>query len=110
MRMPVYSALLPELVSRPQLPQAMALNGIAMNASRIIGPIIAGALIAGTGSIFGNPLVWIERALVVLVAASPCALAIATPSAVLSGVARAARGGVLVKGGAPLVPALSDYL
>jgi Zn2+/Cd2+-exporting ATPase len=36
------------------------------------------------------------------VAASPCALAIATPSAVLSGVARAARGGVLVKGGAPL--------
>ena len=42
------------------------------------------------------------RAMVVLVAASPCALAIATPSAVLSGVARAARGGVLVKGGAPL--------
>jgi len=42
------------------------------------------------------------RAMAVLVAASPCALAIATPSAVLSGIARAARGGVLVKGGAPL--------
>ena len=42
------------------------------------------------------------RSMAVLVAASPCALAIATPSAVLSGVARAARGGVLVKGGAPL--------
>jgi Cd2+/Zn2+-exporting ATPase len=38
----------------------------------------------------------------VLVAASPCALAIATPSAVLSGVARAARSGVLIKGGRPL--------
>ena len=38
----------------------------------------------------------------VLVAASPCALAIATPAAVLAGVARAARAGVLVKGGAPL--------
>lgn len=42
------------------------------------------------------------RAMAVLVAASPCALAIATPSAVLSGVARAARGGVLVKGGVHL--------
>ena len=42
------------------------------------------------------------RAMAVLVAASPCALAIAIPSAVLSGVARAARGGVLVKGGGPL--------
>ncbi|QRY85776.1 heavy metal translocating P-type ATPase [Tsukamurella tyrosinosolvens] len=41
-------------------------------------------------------------AMAVLVAASPCALALATPSAVLAGVARAARAGVLVKGGAPL--------
>ncbi|WP_229414639.1 heavy metal translocating P-type ATPase [Zemynaea arenosa] len=42
------------------------------------------------------------RAMAVLVAASPCALAISVPSAVLSGVARAGRGGVLIKGGAPL--------
>jgi len=42
------------------------------------------------------------RAMAVLVAASPCALAISVPSAVLSGVARAAKGGVLIKGGAPL--------
>jgi Cd2+/Zn2+-exporting ATPase len=42
------------------------------------------------------------RAMAVLVGASPCALAISTPSAVLSGVARAARSGVLVKGGKPL--------
>lgn len=42
------------------------------------------------------------RAMAVLVGASPCALAISTPSAVLSGVARAARGGVLIKGGGPL--------
>ncbi len=42
------------------------------------------------------------RAMAVLVAASPCALAISTPSAILSGVARAAKLGVLVKGGRPL--------
>ena len=42
------------------------------------------------------------RAMAVLVAASPCALAVGTPSAVLSAVARAGRSGVLVKGGGPL--------
>ncbi|MEE9403586.1 MAG: heavy metal translocating P-type ATPase [Algisphaera sp.] len=42
------------------------------------------------------------RAMAVLVASSPCALAISTPAAVLSGVARAGRSGVLIKGGAPL--------
>jgi len=42
------------------------------------------------------------RAMAVLVAASPCALAISTPSAVLAGVARAAKQGVLIKGGRPL--------
>ena len=42
------------------------------------------------------------RAITILVAASPCALAISTPSAVLSGVARAAKSGVLIKGGRAL--------
>ena len=42
------------------------------------------------------------RAMSVLIAASPCALAISTPSAVLAGIARAARQGVLIKGGRAL--------
>ncbi|MFL1012369.1 heavy metal translocating P-type ATPase [Flavisericum labens] len=42
------------------------------------------------------------RSMSVLIAASPCALAISTPSAVLAGIARAARQGVLIKGGRPL--------
>ncbi len=50
MRWPVYAAIVPELVPRVQLPAAMALNGVAMNASRIVGPIIAGILIAGAGT------------------------------------------------------------
>ena len=54
MRWPVYAAIVPELVPRRELPTAIALNGIAMNTSRIIGPIVAGALIAsfGTGYVF----------------------------------------------------------
>lgn len=42
------------------------------------------------------------RAMAVLVAASPCALAIGTPAAVLAAVARAARAGILIKGGVHL--------
>lgn len=45
---------------------------------------------------------WFYQAMAFLTAASPCALAIGTPAAVLSGIARAARGGMLVKGGAHL--------
>lgn len=41
------------------------------------------------------------RAMLLLVAASPCALALGTPAAVLAGIAQAARNGVLIKGGAP---------
>ncbi|MBA3595760.1 MAG: MFS transporter [Methylibium sp.] len=52
MRWPVFAAIVPELVPRPQLAAALALNGIAMNASRIIGPVIAGAIIASAGSAY----------------------------------------------------------
>ena len=50
MRWPVFAAIVPELVPRPHLPAALALNGIAMNASRIVGPLVAGALIASLGT------------------------------------------------------------
>ncbi|PZP27562.1 MAG: heavy metal translocating P-type ATPase [Roseateles depolymerans] len=61
------------------------------------------ALLLCAGFVIDEPFAQtFYRAMAVLVAASPCALAISVPSAVLSGVARAARGGVLVKGGGPL--------
>ena len=52
LRWPVFAAIVPELVPRSQLPAALALNGVAMNLSRIVGPLVAGALIASAGSVW----------------------------------------------------------
>jgi MFS family permease len=52
MRWPVFAAIVPDVVPRPELPAALALNGVAMNMSRVIGPVVAGALLAGAGSPF----------------------------------------------------------
>ena len=52
LRWPVFSAIVPELVPRQQMASALALNGVAMNLSRIVGPLVAGALIASAGSVW----------------------------------------------------------
>lgn len=46
MRWPVFSAIVPQIVPRAQLPSALALNGVSMNLSRVVGPMLAGGLIA----------------------------------------------------------------
>lgn len=66
------------------------------------GILIAAAMIIGYGFLVGEPLLWFERALVVLVAASPCALAISVPVTVVASVGAASRIGVLIKGGGAL--------
>ncbi|MBN1976923.1 MAG: heavy metal translocating P-type ATPase [Anaerolineae bacterium] len=71
--------------------------------ARIYTPaVVVGALLIAVAP----PLVglgafvdWLYRALVLLVIACPCALVISTPVTIVSGIARAARAGVLIKGG-----------
>nr|WP_084677176.1 MFS transporter [Massilia niastensis] len=52
MRWPVFAAIVPQLVARQDLSAALALNAIAANMSRVIGPVLAGALLAGAGSAY----------------------------------------------------------
>jgi Cd2+/Zn2+-exporting ATPase len=62
--------------------------------------LIADLLLIMIPPLFGVPFTEsFSRAMVLLVAASPCALALGTPAAIMAGVAQAARNGVLVKGG-----------
>ena len=71
------------------------------------GIMIAAALLALAGALFGDPQLWFSRSLVVLVAAAPCAFAISVPVTVLAAVGASARMGALIKGGAAL-EALGD--
>lgn len=86
--------------------QAQAEKGDrARLADRIARPLVPGvlilaALVALIGSLFGDPELWITRALVVLVAASPCALAISVPLTVVAAIGAASKFGVIIKSGA----------
>jgi cation-transporting ATPase G len=76
-------------------------------AERIARPLIPGVMVAAfgvavVGSLLGDPGTWIERSLVVLVAAAPCAFAISVPVTVVAAIGAASRSGVLIKGGAAL--------
>lgn len=49
---PAYQALIPGLVKRKDVSNAVALNSIQFNLARIIGPVIAGAAFATLGAVF----------------------------------------------------------
>lgn len=74
--------------------------------ARIYTPLVVALAVAvavGAPLLLGGTwTAWLYQALVVLVIACPCALVVSTPVSVVSGLAAAARHGILVKGGAYL--------
>lgn len=73
-------------------------------ADRVARPLVPAVLVASLlivlfGFLAGDPATWTQRALVVLVAASPCAMAIAVPVTVISAVGAASKLGVVIKSG-----------
>lgn len=76
---------------------AITVGGPTLEAAGLIAPAAA-----GPWSIGGAVAAWGYRALMLLVAACPCALVISTPVAMMAALTTAARRGVLVKGGAQL--------
>ncbi len=64
--------------------------------------VVGGSALTGVVAALGFGMDWsdaVYRAITLLVVASPCALVISTPAAVLSAIANGARRGVLLKGG-----------
>lgn len=76
-------------------------------ADRIARPLVPAILITAVtlallGALFGDAGLWFQRSLVVLVAASPCAFAIAIPVTVFASIGAATRAGLVIKGGAAI--------
>ncbi|MFZ0546471.1 MAG: heavy metal translocating P-type ATPase, partial [Candidatus Promineifilaceae bacterium] len=70
------------------VPAVLVLVGLVV----VVPPLLGWMTLAGS----------FYRGMLLLVAASPCALAIGTPAAVLTAIAQAARNGVMIKGGVHL--------
>ncbi len=110
---PVGDALISRVVAQVRASQSgrAAIERRISRFAAVYTPIVVGLSLL---LMFGPPLLaamtghgwdgdlfreWFGRGLVVLVIACPCALVIATPVAVVSGLAAAARAGILIRGG-----------
>ena len=90
------------LVEQAQAQKAPTQTFVERFAAIYTPAVIAGAVLIATLPpllLAEAPWTWVYRALVLLVISCPCALVISTPVAVVCALARAARAGILIKGG-----------
>src|SRR5215510_216794 len=89
---PAYHSLIPTLVGKDHLPNAIALNSIQFNLARVIGPLVAGAALATFGMVacFG-----LNGVSFLFVIAAILALHVAhTPPTITSGIRDELKGGL----------------
>jgi predicted MFS family arabinose efflux permease len=110
---PTWRAVLPELVEKPDLPSASALNGIEFNFARAVGPALAGIVVAfaGVGTAFLINTVSFAGVILVIARWKRPPVKRATPPETVAGATRAALRyvryspgvrAVLVRAGAPM--------
>jgi MFS family permease len=78
---PAYSAILPGLVGKEDLPGAISLNSAQMNASRVIGPVIGGLLYSAIGPAWvfaGNAATYLFVVVALMMVTLPAVPRIAT--------------------------------
>jgi Cd2+/Zn2+-exporting ATPase len=93
-----------DLVERAQEQRGKA-HLLVERFSRTYSPfVLFGSLVMAVvpSLLFGNPGVWLVRAITLLVAAAPCALAVSVPVTFVAAIGRSAKDGILVKGGVHL--------
>ena len=91
-----------ELVSEAQTQKSPSQSFAQSFSSKFVPAVLLGTVLLAVVPPLWGAMTWSQafyRAMLILVASSPCALALGTPAAVLSGIAQAARNGVLIKGG-----------
>lgn len=95
------AARIEALVAQAQAARAPLQRTVDRFAAVYTPCVLSVAVLVGlaTPSFVGNWAVWLERGLVVMLVACPCALVISTPTASAAAVAAAARAGILVRGG-----------
>jgi MFS family permease len=82
---PAYSALVPSLVDREHLPNAISLNSIQFNLARVIGPALGGTALATLGAAwcFGMNAVSYVAVIITLLMVRPSFVPVATKASVL---------------------------
>lgn len=67
---PIFQAIVPELVDKTTLPDAVALNSLGINISRAIGPAVGGLIVAAAGppAVFALNAVSVIAVLIVIIA------------------------------------------